>query len=234
MGPEKAAYRGGCRSLPEPPEGAIRHERRYHDPPPSPARIDHRSAHRDCARGSAPDAGGGAEGRGGGLCRPACRRSVAGWSPARCPAWHRAGADDPDRDRADPGAAPEGARSGNGHAGREEDPLHLEHPAAVGAAFPQPRCAAAGALSARGLDRGFSGSLDGASRNGGAEPVARRDLAPHGGLAGGLRPLAAPQSVGPPLRRSPALSNRWRSRARLWRTAFICRPGWRPRPNACW
>jgi hypothetical protein len=40
MGPEKAAYRGGCWSLSEPPEGAIRHDRRYHDHPASPARID--------------------------------------------------------------------------------------------------------------------------------------------------------------------------------------------------
>jgi len=36
---EKAAYRGGCQSLPEPPEGAIRHGRRYHDHPASPAWI---------------------------------------------------------------------------------------------------------------------------------------------------------------------------------------------------
>lgn len=37
IGPEKAAYRGGCRILPEPPEGAICHEGRYHDHPASPA-----------------------------------------------------------------------------------------------------------------------------------------------------------------------------------------------------
>src|SRR6056297_423756 len=50
MDPEKAAYRGGCQSLPEPPEGAIRHGRRYHDHPASPARIGGGPADRDRAR----------------------------------------------------------------------------------------------------------------------------------------------------------------------------------------
>ena len=39
--------------------------------------------------------------------------------PARHPAWQRAGADDPDRHRADRGAAPEGARPRHRRAGRD-------------------------------------------------------------------------------------------------------------------
>jgi hypothetical protein len=40
---------------------------------------------------------------------------------------------------------------------------------------------------------------DGAARDGRAEPVAWRDPAPHGGLAGGLRSLAAPRPLRTPL-----------------------------------
>ena len=112
MGLEKAAYRGGCRSLPEPPEGAIRHEGRYHDHPASPARFACRPADGDRARRRVPDFGGRAEGRGGKLHRPIQRRSSAGWAPAGCPAWRRSGANHPDRGRADPGRA--GRRCGTG------------------------------------------------------------------------------------------------------------------------
>ena len=99
MGPEKAAYRGGCPSLPEPPEGAIRHEERYHDHTASPARRDSRPADRDCAGRGAAHADGGAEGRGGALCR-AAQRGASARRPPTCRAPRgRAGADDPDRAR---------------------------------------------------------------------------------------------------------------------------------------
>jgi len=121
MGPEKAAYRGGCPSLPEPPEGAIRHEERYHDHPASPARRDSRPADRDCAGRGAAHADGGAEGRGGALCR-AAQRGASARRPPTCRAPRgRAGADDPDRarpgqtgpDRARPGqTGPDRARPG--------------------------------------------------------------------------------------------------------------------------
>jgi putative transposase len=82
----------------------------------------------------------------------------------------------------------------------KKDPLHLEHPAPLGAALEEPRCPAAGSLPARDFHRGFPGGADGAARDGRAEPVAWRDLAPHGGLAGEIRPLAAPRSLGPAVR----------------------------------
>lgn len=57
------------------------------------------------------------------------------------------------KDRAGPCAAAEGARSCDGDGARGEDPVHLEHPAEMGAALEEPRCSAAGPLSARRLDR---------------------------------------------------------------------------------
>lgn len=82
----------GCRSLPEPPEGAIRHEGRYHDHAASPARIGSRPADRACPRGGT----------------PVCVGAATGRSPAGCPAWRgMTRADDPDRDRRDSCAASE-------------------------------------------------------------------------------------------------------------------------------
>ena len=86
----------------------------------------------------------------------------------------------------------------------------------------EPRCAVAGALSARRLDRRFPGGAGRPARGGGAEPVARRDLAPHGRLAGGLRPLAAPRS------RRPAVTS---TSGPMGSTS---RPGWSRRPSASW
>ena len=54
----------------------------------------------------------------------------------------------------------------------KEGPLHLQHPAEVGAAFEEPRCPAAGALSAWDLYGGFPGSIVCVARGGCAEPVA--------------------------------------------------------------
>ena len=50
MGFEKAAYRGGCRSLPEPSEERYDYDRRYHDQPLAPARFAHCPADGDGAR----------------------------------------------------------------------------------------------------------------------------------------------------------------------------------------
>ena len=68
---------------------------------------------------------------------------------------------------------------------------------------------------ATGRARGRTG---GAAEVGRAEPVTGRDLAPHGVLAGGLRPLAALRPLRPQLRRSPALSNRRPPGSDRWRS----------------
>ena len=77
-----------------------------------------------------------------------------------------------------------GRRSGTaaGGAGSREDPVHLAHPAEMGAPLEEPRCAAAGALPARHLHRRLPGGAGRAARRGRAEPVARRHLAAHGRL----------------------------------------------------
>ena len=76
----------------------------------------------------------------------------------------------------------------------------LEHPAEMGTAVEEPRCPSAGALPARHLHRRLPGGAGGPSRRGRAEPVAGRDLPSHGRLEGRVRPLAAPRSLGAPLR----------------------------------
>ena len=91
-------------------------------------------------------------------------RTPARWAPSHRAAWYWAGAADPDRDRPDPGAAPEGARPRRRRAGREKDPLHLDDPAALGAAIEEPRCPAAGSLPAGHLDRRLPGGADGTAR----------------------------------------------------------------------
>ena len=84
-----------------------------------------------------------------------CRGGAAGWPQADCPAriWPRAV-------RSRPGSAaidvrrPKVRDRGSLTLPRQtEGALHLEHLAAVGAALEEPRCAAAGALPARHLDR---------------------------------------------------------------------------------
>jgi hypothetical protein len=77
MGCERAAYRGGRSSLPEPPEGAIRHEGSYQHRPVSSAGFCRGPAHRDRTGGRAPDARDGARGRGRGLPRPVRRGAAA-------------------------------------------------------------------------------------------------------------------------------------------------------------
>ena len=46
-GPEKAAYRGGCTGLRDPPGGAMRKAQRYHDHPSAPTLNGPRPAHGD-------------------------------------------------------------------------------------------------------------------------------------------------------------------------------------------
>ena len=71
-----------------------------------------------------------------------------------------------------------------GEVGAEEKiPLHLVDSAEVGAANEEPRCAVAGSLPAGSVDRRLPG---GARRKGRAEPLAGRDHATDGGMAGTL------------------------------------------------
>ena len=100
MGFEKAAYRGGGSSLPEPPEARYAYDRRCHDPPISPAWFDHWPADGDCPRRGAAYADGGVEGASRRLCRPVFFGPARRWPPARCSAWFRTRARYPDRDRA--------------------------------------------------------------------------------------------------------------------------------------
>ena len=65
---------------------------------------------------------------------------------------------------------------------------------------PQPRCAAAGPLPARGLDRRLPGGACGAARQGRPEPVAVGDRPADGRMAGRVRALAGARSLGPALR----------------------------------
>src|SRR5712671_6590403 len=81
------------------------------------------------------------------------------------------------------------ARSATGRRRRGgEDALHLVDPAEVGAADEESRRAVACSLLARGVDRRLP------------EPVASRDLAADGGMAGGLRCLAETRPVGAAIR----------------------------------
>ena len=89
---------------------------------------------------------------------------------------------------------------GAGEAGGERITFTSAPSAEMGAADQEPRCSAAGSLSARHLDRRLSGGAGGAPRQGRAEPVAIGDRAPEGGVAGRLRPLAAPRALGQALR----------------------------------
>ena len=141
----------------------------------------------------------------------------------------------PDRDRRDPGSSAESARPGDRRSPRGEDPLHLEHPAEMGAAHAQPRRAAAGPLPARRVHRRLPGGADSAARGADAPNLSPGVIAR---LTAGWeqeydcwrrRDLSARRSC-----RSPALSNRWRSRAHLMPTGSICRPGWSRRRSACW
>ena len=106
---------------------------------------------------------------------------------------------DPDRGRTCRGPSRQGARSGRcGHGG--ENPLHLVDPAEMGAADEEPRRAVAGSLPARSVDRRLPGGARRPVGQGRAEPVAGRDLAADGGVAGGLRRLAEARSVGTAIR----------------------------------
>ncbi len=96
--------------------------------------------------------------------------------------------------------APEDPRPRCGRGERREDPVHVAHPAEVGAPLEESRRPAARSLLARHLHRRFPGGARGASRPRGSQPDARRDLAAHGRMAGGVRALAAPRSLSPPLR----------------------------------
>ena len=142
------------------------------------------------------------------LCRQVFRRPARRWPPAHRSAWRRAGAGYPDRDRADRGPAPIRARPAGGDARRGEDPLHVQHPAEMGAARDKPRCPPAGALPARHFHRRLSRGTLCPSRPRRTEPVARRDC----GLTAGWqedcdRGLAvAPEAAVGPSRQNAAQS----------------------------
>src|SRR6186997_2145260 len=90
-----------------------------------------------------------------------------------------------DRGRACRGPSRQGTRPGRGGR-RGEDPLHLVDPAEVGAKDEEPRCAVAGSLPARSVDRRLPGGARRPAGKGRAEPLARGDHATDGGVAGGL------------------------------------------------
>ena len=74
-----------------------------------------------------------------------------------------------------------------GKVGAEEKiPLHLVDSAEVGAANEEPRCAVAGSLPAGSVDRRLPGGARRPPRKGRAEPLAGRDHATDGGMAGRL------------------------------------------------
>ena len=181
-------------------EGAIRRERRYHDHPVSPGKFRPGPADRDRARRRAAHVGRGAESGSRCFRRWLCRRDLGGWTPAGGQTWARPGTVDPDRDRRARCPAAEGARPVLRYPCRSEGALHLEHPAEMGTAVAQSRCAAAGAVPARHFDRRLPGGAERAPGAGGGEPVARGDHAADSRLAGNLRRLAAPRSFGAPLR----------------------------------
>ena len=169
--------------------------------PASPAGFDHRPVDRDRPRGRAPHADGGAEGRGRELRRPVRRRAVcptgasasSGTAPgrsgrsrpgsgrSRCSGRRCATARPTCRPRRGSGSPRTSCRDGRG---------------ARRASMPCCRCFTC-AASPPAISRRRLAALLGDGR---AEPVARRHLAPHRRLAGGLRPLAAPRSLGAPLR----------------------------------
>ena len=86
----------------------------------------------------------------------------------------------------------------------------------------EPRCAAAGALSARHFNRRLSGGADGLARQGRAQPFAGGDRAAEGRLGG--RVSSAGRSA---ICRRGAMSI-------SGPTASICRRAWSRKPNACW
>ena len=73
-----------------------------------------------------------------------------------------------------------------GDVGAEENPFHLVDPAEVGAADEESRCAVAGSLPSWGVDRRLSGGAHRPAGEGRAEPLAGRNHATYGGVAGGL------------------------------------------------
>ena len=103
-----------------------------------------------------------------------------------------------------------------------EDPLYLGDPAEMGAADEEPRRAVAGSLPARNIDRRFPGGARRPAGQGRAEPVAGRDLAADGGVAGGLRRLAEARSLGTAIR--VCLGGR----------GLPAGPDGSTTPNACW
>jgi hypothetical protein len=95
--------------------------------------------------------------------------------------------------------SPKGARPGRrGHRG--ENPFFLGDPAEMGAADEEPRRPVADSLPARGIDWRFPGGARSSVGQGRAEPVAGRDHAANGGVAGGLRRLAEARSLGTAIR----------------------------------
>ena len=79
-------------------------------------------------------------------------------------------------------------------------PFHLGHPAALGAADPEPGCPAADPLPARGFDGRLPGGARGAAGQRCAEPVAVGGRAAARRVGSGLCALAAARPVGPALR----------------------------------
>ena len=83
------------------------------------------------------------------------------------------------------------------------------------------RRAVAGSLPARSVHRRFPGGAHCPLGQGRAEPVAGRDLAADGGVAGGLRRLAEARSVGAAIRVCSG-------------HGFYLQAEWKTTPNACW
>jgi len=94
--------------------------------------------------------------------------------------------------------------------------------AEMGATNEEPRCAPAGALSARDFGRRFPGGTHGLARQGRAEPLAGGDRPAQGRV--GRRVSAVAKAA---ICRRAAMST-------SGQMAFICRRGWSHRPNACW
>src|SRR4030088_1446647 len=87
--------------------------------------------------------------------------------------------------RACRGPSRQGARPGRRGRGGE-NPLYLVDPAEVGAADEESRCAVAGSLPAWGVDRRLPGGAHRPPGQGRAKPLAGRNHATDGGVAGGL------------------------------------------------
>ena len=145
---------------------------------------------------------------------------IAGWARPRRPSRPWAATHDPDRGRACRGQARQGARPGRGGRGGK-NPLQLVDPAEMGAADQESRCAVAGSLFARGVDRRLPGGACRSPGQGRAQLVAGGDRAADGGVAGRLRRLASARSLGAAIRLC------------VGGRGLPAGAGWRTPPNAC-